>query len=187
MFTGHYSQTKLPLLSTVLLSGFQIPWGFEIQWVMPQSHPTMGPIRFLAPIWFLAHKSEWSACRNFTPVLFFWSHQATSPLWLDTAVHFWFDRIICRTPHGPLWCPYGCHMGPTQDSTMFLDGTLMNTEGNWPGFYTKGRPLVKSNLICPSDKLNWQPGCTALNINIQGNFCISQGTGSSDNLPENLV
>ena len=23
------------------------------------------------------------------------------------------------------------------------------------GFYTKGRPLVKSNLICPSDKLSW--------------------------------
>ena len=55
------------------------------------------------------------------------------------------------------------------------------------GFYTKGRPLVKSNLICPLDKLSWQPGCPVLNINIQGNFCISQGNGSSDNLPENLV
>ena len=55
------------------------------------------------------------------------------------------------------------------------------------GFYTKGRPLVKSNLISPSDKLSWQPGCPVLNINIQGNFCISQGNGSSDNLPENLV
>ena len=53
------------------------------------------------------------------------------------------------------------------------------------GFYTKGRPLVKSNPICPSDKLTWQPGCPVLNINIQGNFCISQGNGSSDNLPEN--
>ena len=56
-----------------------------------------------------------------------------------------------------------------------------------PGFYTKCRPLVKSNLICPSDKLSWQPGCPVLNINIQGNFCISQGNGSSDNPPENLV
>ena len=54
-------------------------------------------------------------------------------------------------------------------------------------FYTKGRPLVKSNLICPSDKLSWQPGCPVLNINIQGNFFISQRSGSSDNLPENLV
>ena len=52
---------------------------------------------------------------------------------------------------------------------------------------TKGRPLVKSNLICPSDKLSWRPGCPFLNINIQGNFCISQGNGSSDNLPEILV
>ena len=58
---------------------------------------------------------------------------------------------------------------------------------NITGFYTKGRPLVKSNLICPSDKLSWQPGCPVLNINIQGNFCISQENGSSDNLPENLV
>ena len=55
------------------------------------------------------------------------------------------------------------------------------------GFYNKGRPLVKSNLICPSDKLSWQPGCPILNINIQGNFCISQGNGSSDDLSENLV
>ena len=30
------------------------------------------------------------------------------------------------------------------------------------GFYTKARPLVKSNLICPSDKLGWQPGCPVL-------------------------
>ena len=55
------------------------------------------------------------------------------------------------------------------------------------GFYTKGRPLVKSNLICASDKLSWWPGCPVLNNNIQGNFCISQGNDSLDNLPENLV
>ena len=56
-----------------------------------------------------------------------------------------------------------------------------------PGFYTKGRPLVKSNLICHSDKLGWPPGCPVLNNNMQGNFCVSQGNGFSDNLPENLV
>ena len=55
------------------------------------------------------------------------------------------------------------------------------------GFYTKGRLLVKSNQICPLDKLSWQPDCPVLNINIQGNFCISQGNVSSDNLPENLL
>ena len=27
---------------------------------------------------------------------------------------------------------------------------------HFAGFYTKGCPLVKSNLICPSDKLSWQ-------------------------------
>ena len=53
------------------------------------------------------------------------------------------------------------------------------------GFYIKGRPLLKSNLICDSDKLGWRPGCPVLNNNIQGNFCISQGNGFSDNLPEN--
>ena len=40
----------------------------------------------------------------------------------------------------------------------------------WPGFYAKGRPLVKSNLICPSDKLSWRPGCPVLNNSIQGNL-----------------
>ena len=39
-----------------------------------------------------------------------------------------------------------------------------------PGFYTKGRPLVKSNLICPSDKLGWQLDCPFLNINMQRKF-----------------
>ena len=72
----------------------------------------------------------------------------------------------------------------THDGTVFIM-KVQNVVDT--GFYTKGRPLVKSNLICPSDKLSWQPGCPVLNINIQGNFCISQGSGSSDNLPENLV
>ena len=57
----------------------------------------------------------------------------------------------------------------------------------YAGFYTKGRPLVKSNLMCPLDKLSWQPDCPILNINIKGNFCISHETGCLDNLPENLV
>ena len=55
------------------------------------------------------------------------------------------------------------------------------------GFYTKGRQFAKYNLICPLDKLSWEPGCPVLNINIQANFFISKGNGSSDNLPENLV
>ena len=71
--------------------------------------------------------------------------------------------------------------------SLCIYNTVMWIYDDGAGFYTKGRPLVKSNLICPSDKLTWQPGCPVLNINIQGNFCISPGNGSSDNLPENLV
>ena len=68
-----------------------------------------------------------------------------------------------------------------------MGGRIFPCRCSSTGFYTKGRPLVKSNLICPWDKLSLQPGCPVLNINIQGNFCISQRNGSSDNLPENLV
>ena len=78
---------------------------------------------------------------------------------------------------------------PSQRETTFFMGICQTSRSHRPKtrFYTKGRPLVKSNLICPSDKLSWQTGCPLLNINIQGNFHISQGNGSSDNLPDNLV
>ena len=68
-----------------------------------------------------------------------------------------------------------------------MAGILSHPQRVNSGFYTKGRPLVKSNLICPLDKLSWPPGCPVLDMNIQINFGISQGNGSSDNLPENLV
>ena len=82
---------------------------------MPQSHPTAGPVRFLSPVQFLARKAEWSASRNFTSVLFLWSHQAAGPARPDTAVYLWFGWIIHRTP----WAPramsvrtcYGPHTG----------------------------------------------------------------------------
>ena len=90
--------------------------------IMPQSHPTMSPIRILAPIRFLAHKAEWSARRNSMSVLFSWSHQATGPIHFDTAVNSWFDWIIHRTPHGPRvkkkilhgrrMLPYWAHTAP---------------------------------------------------------------------------
>ena len=85
----------------------------RLQAVMPQSHSTTGPVRFLAPVPFLARKVEWGARRNFTPVLFSWSHQATGPVRLDTAGYLWFDGIIRRTPHEPrampVWASYGPH------------------------------------------------------------------------------
>ena len=48
-----------------------------------------------------ARQAEWSAHRNFTSVLFSWTHQAMGPIQHDTAVHLWFGRIIRRTP----WLP----------------------------------------------------------------------------------
>ena len=89
---------------------------------MPQSHPTTGPVRFLSPVPFLARKAEWGAHRNFTSVLFSWSHKATDPVRLDTAVHVWFGRIIripprvprampVRAPHGNFQC-FSYHTGP---------------------------------------------------------------------------
>ena len=65
-----------------------ILWGYR----MPQSHPTTDPERFLSPVRYLARKAEWSARRNFTSVLFSWSHQATDPVRLDTTVYLLGER-----------------------------------------------------------------------------------------------
>ena len=73
--------------------------------LMPQSHPTSGPVRFLSPVRFLVRKAEWSSRRNLTSVLFPWSHQATGPVRLDTAAYLWFGWIIRRTPRVPRAMP----------------------------------------------------------------------------------
>ena len=86
---------------------------------MPQSHPTTGPVRFLTPVRFPARKAEWSARRNITPVLLSWSHQATGPVRLDTAVHLCFDQIILRIHMDPVRYPYGRRTGPARESQMF--------------------------------------------------------------------
>ena len=69
-----------------------LPWLMLHAFLMPQSHPTTGPVRFLSPVRFLARKAEWSARRNFT-------------------VHLWFGRIILRAPWvpraGPVRASYG--------------------------------------------------------------------------------
>ena len=87
---------------------------------MPQSHPTTGPVRFLSPVRFLARKAEWSARRNFTSVLFSWSHQATGPVRLDTAVHLWFGRIIRSSPRVHRVIPVRASYGPVRESSMFF-------------------------------------------------------------------
>ena len=105
--------------------------------IIPESHPTTGPVRFLAPIRFLVRNTEWSARRNFTPVLFSWPHQPTGPVRLGTAGHVWFDRIIRRTPHGHRAMPVRASYGPrTGISNVFHFvrgpcGTLTDTLGNW--------------------------------------------------------
>ena len=80
--------------------------------VMPQSHPTTGPVRFLSPIRFLACKAEWSPRRNFTSVLFPWSHQAMGPVRLHTCAYLWFGWTIRRTPWVPRLMPVGASYGP---------------------------------------------------------------------------
>ena len=50
-------------------------------WLMPQSHPTMGSIQFLAEMMcdFLPVRLSEAPIEIFMPVLFSWSHRATGP------------------------------------------------------------------------------------------------------------
>ena len=93
---------------------------------MPQSHPTTGPVRFSSPVRFLDRKAEWSARRNFTSVLFSWSHQATGPVRLDTAVYLWFGWIIRMTPRVPRVVPVRASYGPRT-----VPERVTDTQGNW--------------------------------------------------------
>ena len=113
--------------------------------LMPQSHPTSGPVGFLAPVRFLARKAEWSAGRNFMPVLIMWSHQATHPVRFDTAVHLWFDRIIRRTPHGP-------RGGPAWESPMFFI------------YYRTSTVPVRDRQGCPTAPLRTRKGIDTTRI-----------------------
>ena len=80
--------------------------------LMPQSHPTTDPVRFSSLVRLLARKAEWSARRNFTSVLFSWSHQATGPVRFDTDVYLWFGWIIRITPRVPPAMPVPASYGP---------------------------------------------------------------------------
>ena len=104
-------QISAPL--AFLMEIHQWPLDSPHKWpVMPQSHPTTGPVRFSSPVRFLARKAEWSARRNFTSVLFPWSHQATGHVRLDTAAYLWFGWIIRRTPRVPRAMPVRASYGP---------------------------------------------------------------------------
>ena len=107
-------------------------------------------------------KAEWSAHRNFTPVLFLWSHQATGPIRLDMAVHLWFDRIVHRIPHGPsampVWASYGPRMGISNVFHILREpygacagtarvpyGTITDTWGNW---HNQNLQKKRTGVIC---------------------------------------
>ena len=118
--------------------------------VMPQSHPTTDPVQFLAPVPFLICKAEWSAYRNFMPVLFSWSHQAMGPVRFDTAVHLWCDPIICWTPHGPRVMPVRAWYGPrTGISNVFhiLRCPCGTRNGAIPHLYIHLRQLTQPEFI----------------------------------------
>ena len=129
---------------------------------MPQSHPTTGPARFLSPVRFLARKTEWGARRNFTSVLFSWSHQATGPIRLDTAVHLWFGEIIRRTPRVPRAMLVRASYGPC--SGMFnvfhiLWGPCGTRKGAVHHRYGQVRELTKPELAkIPHGRRIWPYG-----------------------------
>ena len=68
-----------------------------------------------------ARKAEWHVRRNFTSVLFSWSHQATAPYGLTRLYTYyglveWFAGL-----HGyPVRCTCGHRTGPARESSMFF-------------------------------------------------------------------
>ena len=87
---------------------------------MPQSHPTTGPVRFISPVRFLARKTEWRARRNFTSVLFSWSHHATVPYGLTRLCTYGLVEWFAGLPGYSVRCPCGHGTGPARESSMFF-------------------------------------------------------------------
>ena len=86
---------------------------------MPQSHPTTGPVRFLSPVRFLARQAEWRARRNFTSVLFSWSHQATDPYGLTQLYTYGLVEWFAGLYGYPIRCPHGHRTGPQENLQCF--------------------------------------------------------------------
>ena len=114
--TGPYGEAKLVRRRTepIVAPWVDVRYGARECEVMPQSHPTTGSVRFLPTVRFLARKAEWRTRRNFTSMLFPWSHQSTGPVRLDASVYQWFGWLIHRTPRVPRGMPvrasYGSRM-----------------------------------------------------------------------------
>ena len=79
------------------------------------SHIQQRACTILTPVQIPARKAKWSIHKNFTLVpLFWWSHQATGFVQLDTAACLHFFQINCRintapcnTRTGIVWAPHG--------------------------------------------------------------------------------
>ena len=101
----------------------------DVPYLPEVEHPTTGPVRFLSPVRFLARKAEWSARRNFTSVLFPWSHQATGLTGPARESSMFFISYGART--GPVRDPQGCRRAPLRtrkgiDTTMIGKNPIQN-------------------------------------------------------------
>ena len=115
-FVGERSQlrTSIIVISYLLTVSTVIRGQEWNQWTMTllhtfmhQAHPTTGPVGCLASVRYPARKAKWSALRNFTPVLFSWSHQAMCPL---TASHG-CTIMSCQNTHNYTGAPCGTCTG----------------------------------------------------------------------------
>ena len=98
---------------------------------MHESHPAKDPVRFLAPVQFLAHRAKWSA-RKILPQCSSLCHiRVTSPVRLDAAVYLWLDRKIRRTPHGPRAVPVWASYGPCTGTPMVIISYGTRTGTAW--------------------------------------------------------
>ena len=134
--------------------------------IMPQSHPTTGPIRFLAPVRVLARKAEWSARRNFTLVLFSWFTSGRGPRthWHGCIHMIWSNNSqdsmgtpcdarpgIVRAPHGNLQCFSYC-TGPVRSPCGTCKGAVRHIYGHV-------RELAQPELvIIPHGRRIWPYG-----------------------------
>ena len=128
---------------------------------------------------FITHtiSCPWGARRNFMSVLFSWSHQAMGSVWLDTAVHLWIGRIICRTPRVPRAMPIRASYGPhTGIFNVFHMGPWGTCKGAVRHPYGQVRELTKLELAkIRHGRLIWPYGTPMVPAQaVHGLFTISK-------------